>query len=173
MGEVRLGRLFVLFALAAAVVLPVRSFIIEPIYVPTASMEPTLRVGAHLFCDKLTLRWRDPRRGDIVVLKPPTGEAEQFVKRVIGLPGESVELKEKQVFVDGRALEEPYAVHKRAGETLSGDTQGPWQVPARSYFVLGDNRDESDDSSVWKDAQGERRPFVARDGLVCLVRGVY
>lgn len=173
MQEVRLGRLLILFAIAAAVVLPVRAFVIEPIFIPTASMEPTLHVGAHLFCDKLSLRVREPRRGDIVVLRPPTGDDRQFVKRIVGLPGESVELREKELFIDGKPVDEPYAVHTRAQETLAGDSQGPWQTPPGAYFVLGDNRDESDDSSVWRDAHGQRQPFVGRGDLICLVRGIY
>ena len=166
-------RLLVLAAVAAGIVLPLRAFVVEPIFIPTASMEPTLPVGIHLFCDKITLRRRDPARGDIVVFRPPTGEERGVVKRVIGLPGETVELRQKSVFIDGKPLEEPYAVHKRSEEKLEGDDLGPVQIPPDSYFVLGDNRDESADSSVWKDAEGRRLLFVPRASLAGLVRGIY
>ncbi|MDE2040199.1 MAG: signal peptidase I [Elusimicrobia bacterium] len=173
----RAGRLLYLFLIAAAVVLPLRAWVIEAIYIPTASMEPTLPVGRHLFCDKLTLRWRRPRRGDIIVFRPPIevgGEqAEQMVKRVIGLPGETVELRHKRVFIDGKPLQEDYVEHTRPGERLEGDDLGPIVVPPDSYFVLGDNRDESNDSSVWRDAKGRHVYFISAAEIVGLVRGVY
>src|SRR4051812_48647575 len=139
-----LTRLLFLLAVALAVVLPVRAWVVEPIYIPTGSMEPTLPVGMHLFSDKVTLHGRAIARGDIIVFKPPTGGKEEMVKRVIGLPGESVSLRDKKVFIDDKPLEEPYAVHKRADERLQGDNLGPVLVPRDAYFVLGDNRDESD-----------------------------
>ena len=171
MGEVKPGRLLFLIFVAVCVVLPLRRFVAEPIFIPTASMEPTLRVGVHLFCDKLTFRFRPPRRGDILVLTAPDGEP--MVKRLIGLPGETVELREKAVWIDGKPVDEPYAVHGRAGERLEGDSQGPWPVPPRHYFVLGDNRDESNDSSVWKDKDGVRAPFLPLSSIQGLVRGIY
>lgn len=167
------GRLLFLFLIAAGIVLPVRAYVLEPIYIPTGSMAPTLPVGRHLFCDKLTLKRRSIRRGDIIVFTPPTGDSEQMVKRVIGLPGESVEIKAKQVLIDGKPLEEDYAVHKRPDERLEGDDLGPIQVPEGSYFVLGDNRDESNDSSVWKDQDGNHLYFVAGGAVSGLVRGIY
>ena len=173
MEDIKLGRLLFLILLAAGIVFPLRSWVIEPIWIPTASMEPTLPVGRHLFCDKLSLKRRAIERGDIIVFKPPTGEDEEMVKRVIGLPGESVELRDKKVYIHGKALDEPYTVHKRAEEKLEGDQLGPVQVPAESYFVLGDNRDESNDSSMWKDAEGNRLYFVPRKSIKGLVRGIY
>jgi signal peptidase I len=172
-SSVSLSRVAFLALVAAGIVLPVRAYVIEPIYIPSASMEPTLPVGRHLFCDKLTLKRRDVRRGDIVVFRPPTGEDEEMVKRVIALPGETVELRDKQVSIDGKALSEDYVQHKRAEEKLEGDNLGPIQVPEDSYFVLGDNRDESNDSSVWKDKDGNHLYFVERKAITGLVRGVY
>ena len=166
-------RLLFLFAIAAAIVFPVRWWVVEPIYIPTASMAPTLPVGRHLFCDKVTLRLREPERGDIVAFRPPTGAEHEMVKRVIGLPGETIELRQKTVYLDGKPLEEPYKVHSRGDERLQGDDLGPYQIPPNQFFVLGDNRDESDDSSVWKDEDGKPAPFVSRRRLTCLVRGIY
>lgn len=167
-----LSRIALLAALAAAIVLPVRAWVLEPIWVASASMEPTLPVGQRLFVDKLTLRARLPRRGELIVFQKPVGEAEEMVKRVIGLPGETVEIKEKAVFIDGKPLDEPYAAYKRAGERLDGDNFGPVQVPEGAVFVLGDNRDESDDSSVWRKNE-QRAPFLPLDRVRGLVRGVY
>jgi signal peptidase I len=172
-GSVSAGRLLFLFLIAAGIVFPVRWWLVEPIYIPTASMEPTLPVGRHLFCDKITLKRRDIRRGDIIVFRPPTGAKEEMVKRVIALPGDTVEIREKNVVIEGKSLDEPYAVHKRKDEKLEGDNIGPLLVPEGGYFVLGDNRDESDDSTVWKDDNGQPLYYVFRKDVVGLVRGIY
>ncbi len=170
----RLGRLLFLFGIALAVVLPLRLWVVEPIYIASASMEPTLPVGTHLFMDRLTLSFRDPRRGDIIVFRSPVGEDLDLVKRVIGVPGDVVELREKKVFVNGKEQDEPYVQHTRANENLSGDTMGPLTVPAGSLFVLGDNRDESKDSSVWRDpSTGRPVYFLNIDAVRGLARGAY
>ena len=168
-----MGRLLFLVCLALAIVLPVRLWVIEPIYIATASMEPTLPVDRHLFVDKLCLRFRSLKRGDIIVLHSPTGEEGDMVKRVVALPGERVELREKKVFVDNQEIEEPYVQHKRANEQLEGDNLGPLTVPEGGLFVLGDNRDESKDSSAWVDSSGQRIYFIPIKSVVGLVRGIY
>ena len=169
----RLARLLYLLGLALAIVAPLRLWVAEPIYIASASMEPTLPVGLHALLDRLTLRLRAVRRGDIIVLRPPVGEAQDSVKRVIALPGETVELRAKKVFLDGRELDEPYVEHTRPGERLEGDDLGPITVPPASLFVLGDNRDESRDSSVWRDDEGRRVFFVAGKDVRGLVRGFF
>lgn len=171
---VDIGRLLFLGVIAIGIVLPVRLWVLEPIYIATGSMEPTLPTGRHLFTDKLTLRTRGIRAGDIIVFRPPVGKLdEEMVKRVIAVGGQSVELREKKVFVDGQERHEPYAVHKRGGEQLQGDSLGPLTVPKGSLFVLGDNRDESDDSTVWKDEDGNPVYFVDETAVKGLVRGIY
>lgn len=160
-----------LLALALAVVLPVRAWVGEPITIASASMEPTLRVGTLMVLDKLSLERRPPRRGEVVSFRSPV-DAEDLVKRVIAVPGDVVEIREKRVFIDGKPIDEPYAVHDRPGERLEGDNLGPLTVPAGSYFVLGDNRDESKDSSVWKTASGERVYFMRAAALQGVVRGL-
>ena len=166
-------RLLLLVSLAVSIALALRIWVFEAIYVASGSMEPTLPVGEHLFVDKVTLRLRPPQRGDIVVFHSPTGKDLDLAKRVIALPGETVELRAKRVFIDGRELDEPYAAHKRAGERLEGDDLGPLAVPPGGLFVLGDNRDESDDATVWKDASGRPIHFIPSAGLQGLVRGAY
>src|SRR5262249_4614821 len=149
--------------LAVSIAFAGRTWLGEPIYIATGSMEPTLPVGAKLIEDKITFRFREPRRGEIVLFRPPVGDGRRdYGKRVIGLPGDVVEIRAKKVFLNGREQDEPYVKHTRAGERLIGDDLGPVTVPADGLFVLGDNRDESEDSSVWKDAAGERVYFVKR-----------
>jgi signal peptidase I len=167
-----LGRVVVLALLSIAVVWPVRAFVGEPISVASGSMEPTLPVGRHLFVDKLTLRLRAPRRGEVILLKKPVGDQEEMLKRVIALPGDVVEIKEKFVVLNGRLLDEPFTVHRRPNERLDGDNLGPLTVPPGHVFVLGDNRDESDDSAVWR-REGERIPFLPLSRVLGLARGVY
>jgi signal peptidase I len=153
------GRLLKLIMIALAVVLPIRTWIAEPIYVASPSMEPTLRTGTMLILDKVTLRTRAPQRGDVLSFRSPV-DTQDLLKRVIAVPGETVEMKEKAVFINGKQLDEPYVVHSRAGERLEGDTIGPLVVPENGFFVLGDNRDESNDSSVWKDSEGNPLRFI-------------
>jgi len=164
-----LGRLLYLLALALAVVLPLRAWVGEPITIASPSMEPALKVGSLMILDKWTLSGRGPRRGDIVSFRSPVGP-EDLVKRVVAVPGETVELRAKRVFVDGKELSEPYAVHSRPEERLEGDDLAALVVPDRCYFVLGDNRDESKDSSVWKTPAGERVYFVRKEALQGFVR---
>lgn len=164
-----LARLLYLVAVALAIVMPVRAWVGEPIVIASGSMEPTLRVGTLMVLDKWTLRRRPPRRGEIVSFRSPV-EPEDMVKRVIAVPGDTVQIRDKQVLVNGAALDEPYAVHHRANQKLDGDDLGPLTVPADDFFVLGDNRDESNDSSVWKDAGGARVYFLNARGLQGVVR---
>jgi signal peptidase I len=168
------ARLLFLIAVALGVVLPIRLWVIEAIYIASPSMEPTLAVGAHLFMDRVSLRLRDPRRGEIIVFRSPVGEDIDLVKRVIAVPGDTVELKAKKVLVNGAEVDEPYVQHTRAKEALEGDDLGPLTVPPESVFVLGDNRDESKDSSVWKDpSTGQPVRFLPLANVRGLVRGIY
>lgn len=169
-----LGRTLFLVFLGVVGAWLLRAFAVEGIFVASGSMEPTLKTGTHLFLDKLTYRLRDPAPGDIVCFTAPVEPHEEMCKRLIAVGGQTVELREKALFVDGRAVEERYVVHKRSAERLVGDNLGPLEVPKEHVFVLGDNRDESKDSSYWKDpATGEPRPFVPRSRVRGLVRGFY
>ncbi|MEE8584524.1 MAG: signal peptidase I [Acidobacteriota bacterium] len=140
----------------------VTTYVVHPMTVPTSSMEPTILVGDRLLVDKFTVRnafgsglplaaTHDIQRGDIVVFKHPTDTESLWVKRVIGLPGESIEIRSKQVYVDGAALDEPYKYHSDPSIYSGGnrDFFGPVRVPEGSFFVMGDNRDNSLDGRYW------------------------
>ncbi|MGC1309878.1 MAG: signal peptidase I [Phormidesmis sp.] len=128
----------------------VRLLIAEPRYIPSPSMVPTLAVGDRLLVEKVSYHLHAPHRGDIVVFEPPPQlqeygyqASQAFIKRVIGLPGQTVQVSEGRVLVDGEALVEPYILAEPAYE------MPPVQVPADSLFVMGDNRNDSNDSHVW------------------------
>jgi len=153
-------RYLLLFAVAVPGALAFRAFVAEAIFIATPSMEPTLKVGRHLVVDKLTYEFRGPRRGEIIVFPSPIEAEKDLVKRVIAVAGDTLEIRRKEVFLNGAAVDEPFTKHTRADEMLKGDNLGPLEVPPGRLFVMGDNRDESGDSRDWKDAAGERLYFV-------------
>jgi signal peptidase I len=152
---------------AVILALFIRTFVVQAFKIPTGSMEPNLLVGDHLLVNKFVfaptatslertiLPMRDIRRGDVVVFKFPEEPERDFIKRVIGLPGDTVEVRSRQVFINGTRIEEPYAHYLLpAGEdeTTGFDVRaryGPVTVPASHYFMMGDNRDNSQDSRYW------------------------
>lgn len=151
----------------------IRTFVVQAFKIPTGSMENNLLIGDHLLVNKVVyspsgfpgedaLMGKKPiQRGHVVVFKYPEDPARDFIKRVIGLPGETIEIKGKQVHIDGKPLEEPY-VHflepplrpedPEYGIRMDGsrgDDYGPRTVPEGQLFVMGDNRDNSKDSRYW------------------------
>lgn len=142
---------------AAVLAFGIRTFVAEARFIPSGSMEPTLQIDDHLMIEKLSYRFREPQRGDIVVFKPTEVLKEQnyhqaFIKRIIGLPGDTVEVKNGVVYVNGEALKEDYI--QEAPEYR----YGPEIVPPDQYLVLGDNRNNSYDSHIWG--------FVPRKNLI-------
>jgi signal peptidase I len=154
--------------IAVILALFVRTFVVQAFKIPTGSMENNLLIGDHLLVNKFVfgpeptgfertiMPVRDIRRGDIVVFKYPDEPERDFIKRVIGLPGETLELRNKKIFINGQPLDEPYVHYidasHAASEVTSFDLReryGPVQVPADQYFVMGDNRDNSQDSRYW------------------------
>lgn len=113
--------------------------------IPTGSMEPTIQIGDRVWTDKLFLRFGEIHRGDIVVFDPPPPVESDYpyIKRVIGLPGETVEVKGGQVLINGQPLDESYIAE------APNYHWGPMQIPAGEYFVMGDNRNASNDSHIW------------------------
>jgi signal peptidase I len=154
--------------IAVILALFVRTWAVQAFKIPTGSMENNLLIGDHLLVNKFVfgpavsgaeramLPMRGIRRGDIVVFKYPDEPERDFIKRVIGLPGETLELRNKKVYINGQALDEPY-VHfldpTHDGQEVTSFEQreryGPVRVPEGQYFVMGDNRDNSQDSRYW------------------------
>lgn len=138
-----------LVALAFALAFGIRTFIVEPFIVPTGSMIPTIEIGNRVLAEKITYRFtRAPRYGDIVVFPDPNGEHPHLIKRLIATGGQTVDLKEGKVYVDGKALNEPYT-HGLPSEPLSPQFHFPLTVPQGSVWVMGDNRTNSGDSRVF------------------------
>jgi signal peptidase I len=142
-----------------------RLFVVEGIVIASGSMEPTLFVGRHIFVNKMAYWSATPERGDIVVFPSPVDEKKDLVKRVIAVPGDDVQIFEKKIHLNGKPLEEPYARFSRQGEMLQGDNMEVGRVPMGKVFVLGDNRDVSNDSRDWVDRNGKHIYFVEIDRL--------
>jgi signal peptidase I len=153
---------------AVILALFVRTFVVQAFKIPTGSMENNLLIGDHLLVNKFvfaptasgieqTLLPIDPiERGDIIVFKYPEDPERDFIKRTIGLPGETVELRNKKVFINGTLLDEPYVQYLFVPSDEEGAfdfdvrmTYGPVTVPEGHYFMMGDNRDNSQDSRYW------------------------
>ncbi len=128
----------------------VRTYVVQAFKIPSESMVSTLLIGDHLLVDKLRYRYSDPQRGDIVVFQYPRNPEVDFVKRIVGLPGETLEVKGETVYVDGKALDEPYARWDPTPFSLGKAYRYPKvAIPAGSYFMMGDNRNHSQDSRYW------------------------
>jgi signal peptidase I len=153
---------------AVILALFIRTFVVQAFKIPTGSMEPNLLVGDHLLVNKFVfaptlsaaertlLPMRPIVRGDVVVFKFPEDPERDFIKRIIGLPGESIEVKGTQVLINGTAIAQPFAhfllPHDPNAPVMDGDPRehfGPVTVPAGHYFAMGDNRDNSQDSRYW------------------------
>lgn len=156
--------------IALILALLIRAFVVQAFKIPSGSMIPTLLIGDHILVTKFTYDvkipiplmdidiplWhrQDPLRGDIIVFKYPLNPKQDFIKRVIGIPGDKVLIRNKIVYVNGKELTEPYVQHTDPRilppEASPRDNLGPLEVPPHSLFVMGDNRDESYDSRFWK-----------------------
>ena len=157
--------------IAVILALFIRTFVVQAFKIPTGSMENNLLIGDHLLVNKFVFGPSQSRverailpmgtikRGDVIVFKYPEEPDRDYIKRVIGLPGETVEMKAKKIFINGVPLDEPYVhfleppnTETDVHETTSIDVReryGPVTVPPNQYFVMGDNRDNSQDSRYW------------------------
>lgn len=176
---------------AVALALVIRTFVVQAFKIPSGSMLETLQIGDHLLVNKMTRgtiveipltrivlfhvpRLREPQRGEILVFQFPRDLSRDFIKRVIGLPGEVLAIRDKRVYINGALIEEPYAIYRggspaqaapatlrmaanpvpacsaREGRyTQERDDYGPCRVPEGDLFMMGDNRDQSEDSRAW------------------------
>ncbi len=148
---------FKTITLSAVLAFGIRSFVAEARYIPSGSMLPTLQINDRLIIDKISYNFRNPERGDIVVFSPTDALKAQnfkdaFIKRLLGLPGDKVEVKGGRVYVNDQPLKENYIDEK------PNYNFGPVTVPPNQYLVLGDNRNNSYDSHYWG--------FVPRDHII-------
>jgi len=173
-------------AFTVVFVLIFTSYIAQATQVPTESMKPTILVGDHFFLDKVAFSANYPQsfqkylpertihRGDIIAFWSPENPNMRLVKRVIGLPGETIEIREKEVWINGKKLEEPYTVHvdPNVYKAESGvprvlqqrDNLSERVIPANQYFMMGDNRDNSNDSRFWGFAP--RQSFIGKSTFI-------
>jgi len=151
--------------LAIVIALFIRTFVIQAYKIPSGSMKPTLQIGDHILVSKFNYGVKlpflrstlipigTPKRGDIVVFIYPEDRSKDFIKRLIGLPGDTIEIREKKILLNGLPWSDTYGVHVDnliiPGSVQPRDNFGPAKVPEGSIFVMGDNRDESYDSRFW------------------------
>jgi len=128
----------------------VRTFLFETYRVVGQSMEPTLQQDQRLIVSKLTYRLHEPQRGDIIVFHDPQDPSRNLIKRIIGLPGETLEIRNGQVFINEQQLNEPYLT------SYSARSEAPVPIPDGYYFVMGDNRNNSSDSLSWGALSADR-----------------
>ncbi len=151
--------------IAILLALFIRTFVVQAFKIPSGSMLPTLMIGDHLlvnkfiygirvpFSGKVLVPLKDPQSGDIIVFKFPKDRSIDYIKRVVGVPGDEIEIKNKKLYLNGEPTSDPYA-HYTTTQILPGsvspkDNLGPITVPEGKYFVMGDNRDNSSDSRFW------------------------
>lgn len=139
----------------------IRSFVIQAFKIPSGSMLQTLQIGDHLlvnkfiygvripFTDTFVAHFASPQFKDVIVFEFPEDPSKDFIKRVIGTPGDILEMRDKVLYRNGEKLDEPYIQHTDPRIQFRRDSFGPITVPAGKYFVMGDNRDESYDSRFW------------------------
>lgn len=140
--------------ISLAIIVPIRTFIVQPFTVWGDSMTPNYESGDYLFINEISYRFSEPERGDVVILKPPHDSSRFFIKRIVGLPGESLKIEDGKVFVGEGAvisgeLRESYLLERTPGSvdiTLDDD----------HYFVMGDNRNASSDSRTWGALERDR-----------------
>jgi signal peptidase I len=155
---------------AVAIVLAIKAWVVNPYRIPTPSMEPTLhcarspaepsclgRFSDRVLANRFIYHFRDPHRGDIVVFKAPpaakrncsSGEGNVFVKRLVGLPGDTITERKGWIYIDGKKLSEPYIRQSVHTADANNSFTGPQKVPPGDFYMMGDNRNESCDSRTW------------------------
>lgn len=138
-----------LMLIALAIVLPIRMFVVAPFIVDGASMEPSYHNGEYLLVDEVSYRFQEPQRGDVIVFRPPDAPNVYYIKRVIGLPGDTVEIKDGKITLSNATVPAGYLLNET--EYLPGESASPAEfskvtLKENEYFIMGDNRDNSRDS---------------------------
>lgn len=146
----------IVFAVAFGVATLINKVIIFKVVVPSGSMEKTIMTGDRAVTSRLAYLFKNPQRGDIIVFPFPDDEKVDYIKRIIGLPGETIEGKDGYVYINGKKLVEPYVT-----SLLEADF-GPYVVPKNSYFMMGDNRGISEDSRYWEDKFVKRSKIIGK-----------
>ncbi len=150
----------------------IRSFVVQAFKIPSGSMLPTLQIGDHILVNKFVYglrlpypfektiaEWGQPQRGDVIVFIYPRDPSKDFIKRIVAVGGDTVEIRHKQLYVNGAKVDDPYATFADGDQQVPGprDNFGPVTVPPQKLFVMGDNRDRSHDGRFWG--------FVDRDDV--------
>jgi signal peptidase I len=160
--------------ITAIIALFATTFVVQAFKIPTGSMESNLLIGDHLLVNKFVygiqsgpsariLPFKELKRGDVIVFKYPQSPEVAYVKRLIGLPGEKIEMVGRTVYINGQPLKEDYTQYIDAGSIY--ERYGPFQVPEGKYFAMGDNRDNSQDSRFWG--------YVPRDHIIGKALTIY
>jgi signal peptidase I len=151
--------------IAVVLALFIRTFVVQAFKIPSGSMLPTLKIGDHLLVNKFSyglkmpftgtviVPWNGPERGDVIVFRFPKDRSVDYIKRVVGVPGDTITIKDKKLFINGAPVADPHA-HFTSAMILDGkagprDNFGPVTVPKDAVFVMGDNRDNSFDGRFW------------------------
>lgn len=135
--------------IALIIVVPIRVFIAQPFIVSGASMQETFNSGEYLIVDQVTYRFHEPQRGDVIVFRYPRDPSKFFIKRIIGLPGDKIEIKESVITITNDEHPEGWVLHEPYIRSMKPQPPRSANLGPGDYFVLGDNRDQSSDSRTW------------------------
>ena len=150
-----------MIVIVIVVVLLLQTFVVVNARIPSASMEPTILVGQQIFGSRLTYKFfRDPERYDIIIFHDPDNDKRLLIKRIIGLPGDTIDIRDGDVFVNGSEVPLTDSFCMTPDSTTTGNLTFPITVPENSYFMLGDNRVYSKDARYWENT------FVTRDKIL-------
>jgi len=142
---------FKIVVISLAIIIPIRYFLIQPFFVKGASMEPNFDNGQYLVIDEISYRFNEPQRGEVVVFKYPLDPSQHYIKRIIGLPGEGVEIRNGQVYIYNPTFPQGILLDESAYLPPGTVTRGEMRIKLGKddYFVIGDNRGASSDSRQW------------------------
>ncbi len=151
-----LAEIFQFSLIAIMIVVPIRFFVAQPFIVSGASMEDTFHSGEYLIVDQLTYHFEKPSRGDVIVFRYPRDPSKYFIKRVIGVPGDTITIENGVIMIINEQNPQGFILSEEYAETMPPAAKLVEKIGDREYFVMGDNRDESSDSRAWGVLQEER-----------------